>query len=60
MVVIDARSTEVDALMLEPIPGAINVPHNHVGQAVAYDRDVLVVIYCDGIGCNAPTKGVLT
>jgi len=28
-------------------------------SAEAYHKEVLVVTYCDGIGCNASTKGAL-
>jgi hypothetical protein len=26
---------------------------------VEFERDALIVVYCDGIGCNASTKGAL-
>ena len=59
VVVIDARSSE--AFAREHIPGAINVPHRtmRAESVAALDRDALVVTYCDGIGCNASTKGAL-
>ena len=59
VVVIDARSA--DAFAREHIPGAINVPHRtmRAETVAALDRDALVVTYCDGIGCNASTKGAL-
>ena len=59
VVVIDARSPE--AFAREHIPGAINLPHRAMaGETVdAIDRAALVVTYCDGIGCNASTKGAL-
>ena len=59
VVVIDARSPE--AFAREHIPGAVNLPHRRMdAQSVAgLDRDALVVTYCDGIGCNASTKGAL-
>ena len=55
--VIDARS--VDAYALEHIPGAINIPHRTMNAETtsAIDRASTVVTYCDGIGCNASTKG---
>ena len=59
VVVVDARSPE--AFAREHIPGAINLPHRAMaGETVdAIDRAALVVTYCDGIGCNASTKGAL-
>jgi rhodanese-related sulfurtransferase len=59
LVVIDARSAE--AFAREHIPGAISLPHRAMSaETVAtIDRDALVVTYCDGIGCNASTKGAL-
>jgi rhodanese-related sulfurtransferase len=58
-IVIDARSPE--AYQKEHIPGAINIPHRTMTEASTshLDKDVLVVTYCDGIGCNASTKGAL-
>lgn len=45
----------------EHIPGAINIPHREMNEATTMhlDKDVLYVTYCDGIGCNASTKGAL-
>lgn len=59
MVVIDARSPE--AFAREHIPGAISLPHRTMSDATTAGiaRDALVVAYCDGIGCNASTKGAL-
>ena len=59
IVVIDARSQE--AYGKEHIPGEINVPHRQMNPETtqALDRNALVVTYCDGIGCNASTKGAL-
>lgn len=59
VVVIDARSA--DAHAREHIPGAISLPHRTMDAATtaAIDRAALVVTYCDGIGCNASTKGAL-
>jgi rhodanese-related sulfurtransferase len=59
LVVIDARSRE--AWAREHIPGAINLPHRTMSPetVAAIDRAALVVTYCDGIGCNASTKGAL-
>jgi rhodanese-related sulfurtransferase len=57
--VIDARSSE--AFQREHIPGAINIPHRTMSLETTQniDKRTLVVTYCDGIGCNASTKGAL-
>lgn len=59
VVVIDARSPE--AYEKDHIPGAINIPHRTMSAETTQhiDRASLVVTYCDGIGCNASTKGAL-
>ena len=59
IVVIDARSPQ--AYALGHIPGAINIPHRSMSATTtaALSSDALVVTYCDGIGCNASTKGAL-
>jgi rhodanese-related sulfurtransferase len=59
IVVVDARSPE--AYAKEHIPGAINLPHRLMAPETtrAIDRNALIVAYCDGIGCNASTKGAL-
>ncbi|MYA96707.1 MAG: rhodanese-like domain-containing protein [Nitrospinae bacterium] len=59
VVVVDARSPE--AYEEEHIPGAINIPHREMNPDTTahLDGDALVVTYCDGIGCNASTKGAL-
>ena len=56
-VVIDARSPE--SYGVERIPGAISVPHKQMNeQTTAFlPRHKVLVVYCDGIGCNASTKG---
>lgn len=57
--IVDTRSP--DAYEREHIPGAINLPHRTISEAstASIDVDSLVVTYCDGIGCNASTKGAL-
>jgi rhodanese-related sulfurtransferase len=57
--VIDARS--VEAFAREHIPGAVNIPHRTMSAETTQhiQKDALVVTYCDGIGCNASTKGAL-
>ena len=59
VVVIDARSAE--AFAVGHIPGAISFPHRtmNADSTANLDRDALYVTYCDGIGCNASTKGAL-
>jgi rhodanese-related sulfurtransferase len=60
VVVIDARSPE--AYAAGHIPGAISLPHRQMDatSTAQFGRDALIVVYCDGIGCNASTKGALT
>ena len=57
--VLDCRSTE--AYELEHIPTAINLPHREISteSTQAYSKETLYITYCDGIGCNASTKGAL-
>jgi rhodanese-related sulfurtransferase len=45
----------------EHIPGAINIPHRTMDENSTkhLDRTKTYVCYCDGIGCNASTKGAL-
>ena len=59
VVVIDARSPE--AYEIEHIPTSINIPHRTMSEATTseLDKSKLYVTYCDGIGCNASTKGAL-
>lgn len=58
-VVIDARS--FSAYEQEHIPGAINIPPRTMNEETTkhLDKNMLYVTYCDGIGCNASTKGAL-
>lgn len=59
IVVVDARSAE--AYAERHIPSAVNIPHRTMDPESTneLDKDVLYVTYCDGIGCNASTKGAL-
>ena len=59
VVVIDARSPE--AYAQGHIPGAVNIPHRTMSADTTahLDKAALIVTYCDGIGCNASTKGAL-
>jgi rhodanese-related sulfurtransferase len=45
----------------EHIPGAINLPHREMNEesTAGFDRSAIYVTYCDGIGCNASTRGAL-
>lgn len=57
--VVDARSAA--AYAKEHIPGAISFPHRTMTAETteALDQGRIHVVYCDGIGCNASTKGAL-
>ena len=59
IIVVDARST--DAYRKEHIPGSLSLPHLKMNEETTkmLDRKALIVVYCDGIGCNASTKGAL-
>ena len=59
VIVIDARSPE--AFAKEHIPGAVNMPHRTMSEETTshFDKAKKYVTYCDGIGCNASTKGAL-
>ncbi|SRR5258707_307301 len=60
LVVVDARSRE--AYESGHIPGAINFPHREIDAKSVRHRlpkDKLIITYCDGLGCNASTKGAL-
>ena len=59
VVIIDARSEA--AFAQEHIPGAISFPHRRMNSesTANLDRKSLYLTYCDGIGCNASTKGAL-
>jgi rhodanese-related sulfurtransferase len=57
--IIDTRSSK--AFEEEHIPGAKHLPHREMNKetTAGFDKDILYVCYCDGIGCNASTKGAL-
>ena len=60
VVVIDTRS--IESHEKERIPGSISFPWrtiNAESTSSGLDPEVLYVTYCDGIGCNASTKGAL-
>jgi len=59
VVVVDARSES--AYMQEHIPRALSFPHAMINAVSTskLNRQRLYVTYCDGVGCNASTKGAL-
>jgi rhodanese-related sulfurtransferase len=59
LVVVDARSA--DAYARGHVPGALNLPHRLMDAktTAALPREALIVVYCDGVGCNGSTKGAL-
>jgi rhodanese-related sulfurtransferase len=59
VIVIDARSAQ--GYDLEHIPGAINIPHRTMNKETTrhLNKNMMYITYCDGIGCNASTKGAL-
>jgi len=59
VVAVDTR--QAHGYLKEHIPGSINLPHREMTkESTAHlDRSKVYVCYCDGIGCNASTKGSL-
>ena len=59
IVVVDTRKQK--AYEEAHIPGAISFPHNEINIKITKDLDAskTYICYCDGIGCNGSTKGVL-
>ena len=59
IVVVDTRSPEF--YEKEHIPTAINLPHHTMTpeNTRELDKSKTYITYCDGIGCNASTKGAL-
>ena len=59
IIVIDTRSEA--AHNYERIPNSINIPHKRINDNTTKDlpKNREYVTYCDGIGCNASTKGAL-
>ncbi|WP_428487991.1 rhodanese-like domain-containing protein [Rhodopila sp.] len=57
IVVMDARPHA--AYIGGHIPGAVSFPHREMNTetVASLDRAKVYVVYCDGIGCNASTKG---
>jgi rhodanese-related sulfurtransferase len=59
VIALDAR--KAFAYEAERIPTAINIPHREMNEESTkhLDRSFTYITYCDGIGCNASTKGAL-
>ncbi len=59
IVPLDTRKEQ--GFLKEHIPGAINIPHLQMNEETTrhLDKSKTYVCYCDGIGCNASTKGAL-
>lgn len=59
IIALDAR--KAFGFEAEHIPNAINIPHREMNAETTghLDKEFLYVTYCDGIGCNASTKGAL-
>ena len=59
LIVLDTRNAE--AYETEHIPGARHFPHGTMATETTshLDKSYTYVTYCDGIGCNASTKGAL-
>lgn len=59
VVVVDARYEE--AYAERHIPGAVHTPHRTMDPETAdhLDKNTLYLTCCDGLGCNASTKGAL-
>ena len=59
IVVLDVRKDF--GFQREHIPTAINFPHKEMNEesTMHLDKSKTYICYCDGIGCNASTKGAL-
>lgn len=59
IVPLDAR--KIPGYEAEHIPGAINIPYREMTKESTHhlDKEILYVSYCDGIGCNASTRGAV-
>ena len=57
--VVDTRSPE--SFHQGHLPGAVNLPHRKMSASTTCSLDMatLIICYCDGIGCNASTKGAM-
>ena len=59
IVVIDTRSSV--GFEKEHIPGAVSFPYREINETStsSMDKTKTYICYCDGIGCNASTRGAL-
>ncbi len=59
LVVVDTR--QPFGYAKEHIPTAMNLPHREMTKESTQhlDKSITYVCYCDGIGCNASTRGAL-
>jgi len=59
VIVVDTRSR--DLYVAAHVPGAISLPYRLIDETTTaqFPKDALIVTYCDGVGCNASTKGAL-
>lgn len=59
VIVLDTR--QVFGYEKEHIPNSVSLPHKEISvkSTKHLDKSKLYVCYCDGIGCNASTKGAL-
>ena len=59
IIVIDTR--QFYGYEKERIPTAINIPHKEMAENSTkhLDKTKTYICYCDGIGCNASTKGAM-
>jgi rhodanese-related sulfurtransferase len=58
IVPVDARTAA--CFEAEHIAGAISLPHREMNEAstiLLEKKDTIYAVYCDGVGCNASTKG---
>jgi rhodanese-related sulfurtransferase len=57
IVVVDARTP--DSYARGHVPGAVNLPYRKIDASTTsfITKDKVVVTYCDGVFCNASTKG---
>ncbi|WP_217704349.1 rhodanese-like domain-containing protein [Aquimarina sp. TRL1] len=59
IIIIDTR--KASGYTQEHLPNSINIPHAEMNEITTrhLDKKTTYICYCDGIGCNASTKGAL-
>jgi rhodanese-related sulfurtransferase len=60
LTVVDCRSA--DQFAQGHVPGAVNLPHRQIDAATVAGKlpdDHLLITYCNGVHCNASTKGAM-